>query len=105
MNTQGPPTLIQTSLRVRYSLTRWDILFCRLWVSAHHRTLTPIILLMCVGVPLLTYRHPENIRFPLGYFIFNIFFSTVVMVCFMAVIQIGIKTLLVFISKNREVIG
>lgn len=60
---------------------------------------------MCVGVPLLTYRRPEGVQFPLLYFMLHMVIATVVMVCFMAVAQFAFQTLWVFISNNRGVLG
>jgi hypothetical protein len=103
MNNQpNPPVIART---VRFSLSRWDVVFCRLWVMAHNGKLMAILLLMCAGVPILNYQRPENVRHPLLYCVFYFIIAFALMACLMAAVQFLFHTFWVFVNKNRGVIG
>ena len=103
MNAQQVPPVIARA--VRFSLSRLDVVFCRLWVPAHNGKLMAILLLMCVGVPILNYRRPGDVRFPLLYSIVYFVFTFALMACLMVVVQVLFHTFWVFVNKNRGVIG
>jgi hypothetical protein len=103
MNTQPtPPVVVRT---VQFSLSRWDIVRCRLWVMVHNGKLMAILLLMCVGVPFLNYQRPENVRYPLLYCVFYFVITFALMACVMALLQVLFHIFWVFVNKNRGVVG
>ncbi len=103
MNAQpNPPVIART---VRFSLSRWDIVLCRLWVMAHNGKLMAVMLLMCAGVPILNYQRPENVRYPLLYCVLYFVITFALMACLMVVVQVLFHTFWVFVNKNRGVIG
>jgi hypothetical protein len=103
MNTIATPPVIARS--VRFSLNKWDVLRCRLWVVAHNRKLVTIILLMCVAVSALTYHTPEGIRFPLVYCGFYFVIMTALMLALNVAFQIVFHAFWLFANKNRGVVG
>jgi len=103
MTTQLDPPVIPRA--VQFSLSRWDIVVCRLWVMAHNGKLMAILLLMCAGVPILNYQRPDNVPHPLLYGVFYFVITFTVMVCLMAIGQVLFHTFWVFVNQNRGVIG
>jgi hypothetical protein len=109
MNAQTAPPVIPRA--IQFSLSRWDVVFCRLWVLAHNGKLMAICLLMAVGYPILSYRrpdgvrYPESIRFPTAHFFVYFAFTFAALACLIIVTQILFHTLWVFVNKNRGVVG
>jgi hypothetical protein len=103
MNAQAVPPV--SSRAVQFSLSRWDVVFCRLWVLAHNGKLMAILLLMCLGVPILSYQRPENIGFPVAHFVVYSAITFILMACLMTVFQILFHMFWVFVNKNRGVVG
>jgi len=97
-----PPVIARS---VRFSLDRWDVLRCRLWVVAHNRKLVTILLLVCIAVPALTYHTPEGVRFPLAYCVFYFVITAAVMLALNAVFQVAFHTVWLFLNKNPGVVG
>lgn len=103
MNAQmDPPVIART---VQFSLSRWDVVRCRLWVLAHNLKLMGTLVLMCVAMPALNYQTPENVRSPVLYFIFYFAFTFAIMACVMAVVQILFNVFWVFVNQNLGVVG
>jgi len=107
MNTQDIPPLITQpqQLSVRFSLDRWDLIRCRLWVIAHNRFVVLLTLAMSLGIPLLNLRDPEIASRSAGFKVFYVVFLAAVMFALMAVIQIAMQFLFMLSNKNRGVLG
>jgi hypothetical protein len=107
MNTQDiPPLLIRPQqLSARFSLDRWDLIRCRLWMVAHNRFLVLLSLAMSLGVPLLNMRDPEIASRSVGFRLFYVVFFTAVMFAVMALFQIVVQFLWMLFNKNRGVLG
>src|ERR1051325_4422950 len=103
MSTQDTPPIIARS--VRFSLSHWDVLRCRLWVVAHNRILVTIILLTCVGMSLATLSPIDGVRNSFAYSITYMVLMTGLMVCFMAAVQVVFQAVWLFLNKNRGVLG
>lgn len=103
MNTPEAPPVIGRS--VRCSLDRWDVLRCRLWVLAHNKKVLAILLLMCLGFPLLNYHKPQNASFPIlefgVYFLVTVGLLIALYACFL----VAFNVLWLFITPNRGVVG
>lgn len=103
MNTIDSPPVIAHS--VRFTLNRWDVLRCRLWVAVHNPKLVAIILIMCIAVPAVTYHTPEGTGFSLLYCAFYFLIMTTLMLVVNVVFQILFQAVWVCANKNRGVIG
>jgi hypothetical protein len=101
-STDFPPTIVHS---IRFSLSRWDVLRCRLWVVAHNWKLVTILLLMCMAVPVLTCHTPEGMRFPLAYCAFYFVIMFTLMFVFNVALQIVFQVFWLFANKNRGVVG
>ncbi len=102
MNTDAPPVISHT---ISFSLDRWDVLRCRLWVVAHNIKLIAFLFLMCLAVPITKYRTPEGNSSPIMYFIIYMIITTMFMVVFMIVFQIVFHAIWLLINQSRGVVG
>jgi hypothetical protein len=90
---------------IRFSLSRWDVLRCRLWVIFHHKVLLGLMVLLSLGAALLTMPAPGHVTFSALFKLFYVVVTTGMMFCVMAVFQLGMQVLWLFANKNRGVIG
>lgn len=90
---------------VRFSLNRWDLIQCRLWVVAHNRFLLGLTLVFSLGIPLLHLRDPGISSRSAGFKLFYVIFFCGLLLAFMAVLQVLIQVLWMFLNKNRGVLG
>lgn len=100
--TPVPPIAVNS---VRFSMSRWDVVRCRLWVLSHNKKLMGILLLMCIAVPALNYRPPRNIPATPAYVITFFLVEMIVMIAVMTVVQVVFHIFWVFVNKNRGVVG
>ena len=103
MNTIETPPVIAHS--IRFTLNRWDVLRCRLWVVAHNYKLMSFIVLMSLAIPALTYSKPEGIRYPLVYCVVYFVILAALMLVLNVVFQIVFQVFWLFANKNRGVVG
>jgi hypothetical protein len=103
MNMTDTPLVIVRS--IRFSLSRWDVLRCRLWVVAHNWKLVTIILGLCLAAPALTYQTPEGKSFSLGFCAFYFCIMAVLVLVLNIAFQIVFQTFWLFANKNRGVVG
>src|ERR1700760_82504 len=90
---------------VRFSLNKWDVLRCRLWVAAHNRKLVAIAFLTCILVSALTCHVPAGASSPLLYGAIYFVVMTAFMIVLNVVFQIVIQSFMVVANKNRGVVG
>jgi hypothetical protein len=101
MSNQEIPPVIGTS--VKFSLSRREILFCRLWVITHNKILMGIMAVCCVVAPF--YCLPDTSAFSPTKKAFFFVFFIVTMFCIMAVFQIVFQAVWLLLNKNRGVVG
>jgi hypothetical protein len=92
-------------LSVRFSIDRWDLIRCRLWVVAHHRFLIIFTIILGAGFAMLM---SSSESLPVKTLPFRIFYFLVLLVLFlgfMVFFQIVTHALLVFTSRSKGVLG
>jgi hypothetical protein len=101
-----PPRVNSTQwFSVKFSISRWDLIRCRLWVVAHNRFVVWLTLVMS-GVPSFITAFTANLTInTLAFRIFYAVFMMVTLICLMALFQVTAQALLVMISPNRGVVG
>jgi hypothetical protein len=103
MNTTDTPS--PTVHSIRFSLSRWDVLRCRLWVVAHNWKLVAMLLTMCLIFPAVTYHTPKGIPYPLLYCVFYFVVAVSLMLLMNIVVQVVFHTIWLLANKNRGVVG
>lgn len=104
MNTSDAPPVLPLS--VRYSASRWDVLRCRLWVTAHHKKLVALTLIMSLPVPFFVCSDwAPGVPRTTGVVIFTFLFVLLAALSFLVIFQILFQAFWVLINKNRGVVG
>jgi hypothetical protein len=102
-----PPLLSQSQGSIIcFSLDRWDVFRCRLWIMAYNRFLIILSLGLSLGIPLLNLRDPEIASRSVGFRLFYIVvFTTGLTFGIMVALQVLVQLVWLMLQKNRGVLG
>ena len=102
-----PPVVSEPgNLSVKFSISRWDLLQCRLWAITQNRFVVGLILFFSAAVPLLNFPKSKDSAYPVLFSLFLCFLiGAGLMFCFMVFIQVAVQVAFLFSSKNRGVLG
>jgi len=100
-----PPLLSNQGLKVRFSLNRWDLIQCRLWVVSYNRFLVLVSVAVCLVIPLTNLSDPQIWSRSVGFKIFYVVVLAGVMFVLMSMFQVAFQFVWMVVNKNRGVLG
>lgn len=106
MNPSEPPPVLSAPLTsVKFSISLYDLIKCRLWVINHHPFLIGLNIFFSLLIPWRHWNQPELEASSIGVKIFAFLFTAAVVFSFITVLNIVVQILFTLCGKNQGVLG
>jgi len=94
-----------TPITIKYSITLYDLIKCRLWAMTHNRFMLGIQGFFSLLIPLQVWNEPQFAGQTILVRAIMFLMVFAIMSAFLAVVNMAVQILFVLVSKNRGVLG
>jgi len=94
-----------TPITIKYSITLYDLIKCRLWLAAHSRFLVGLLCIFSLLIPLQVCNESQFSKQTIGVKVIMFFMVFAIISAFLAIVELVIMILFTLVSKNLGLLG
>jgi prepilin-type processing-associated H-X9-DG protein len=100
----NPPPVLPPNTKVRFNISRQDLLLCRLHVLTQNKFILGMILVVSLFIPLTKMNQHQDAQPRINPVLFFVIYF-LLMLAFMILLQVVVQVAFLFSSKNQGVLG